>query len=89
MRITIEIDEQRGTAGTTTVAPAAGQPTDAGGPPAELLKTLAANPRMPASQPKAGNDAGPPPQHLIAALHNTAAPRSNGASASDGGAAPR
>ena len=87
MRITIEIDEQRGIASATTAAPVTGQAIDAGGPPAELLKTLA--PASPASQPRAGNDAGSPPQHLVAALQKAAAPRSNGAGASDGGAAPR
>lgn len=89
MRITIEIDEQRGAASTTTIAPAMAQATDAGGPPATLLKTLTATAPAPASQPRAGNDAGPPPQRLIQALQNTAAPRANGAGASDGGAAPK
>jgi len=87
MRITIEIDEQHGTASTTTVAPAIGQATDAGGPPAALLKTLAPRAPAAASQPRAGNDAGPPPQRLIQVLQTPAAPRSTGAGASDGGGA--
>ena len=88
MRITIEIDEQHA-ASTTTAAPAIGQAIDAGGPPAALLKALAAPAPAPASQPHARNDAGPPPQRLIQALQHAAAPRANGSGASDGGAAPK
>ena len=85
MRITIDIDEQHA-ASAKLVAPANDQATDAGGPPAALLQTLAARATASASQPKAGNDAGGPPQHLLQLL-GTAAPRSNGSGDSDGGAA--
>jgi hypothetical protein len=89
MRITIEIEEQRGAASTTTAAPAIGQAIDAGGPPAALLKALAAPAPARSSLPQASNDAGPPPQRLVQALQYAATPRANGAGASDGGAAPR